>query len=297
VSDGWWQGEGEEKKVEGRRRHTHLVNELLGDGISPLQGEGALVDGLLDIADIVGDFVNVSVLLADGGNDVHDAVRVQGAVDILRQLVELLGKSLGPRLLVLEVLNHACHFLSPRLHLVDHLAALVAPLHLARLDAAQLVHEWPAVRLPLLRELHEALGAAAANCLQLADVLGCRGEHLERFTLDHYLLLEGLALVEQSGELAVELADFGRGVALLPLEGVEVTLRDLSGVAQILQLLLPLALLGFEPLPAYLRILGRQPGQRGVEGSSKTTTAANAAASLFSKSGCVREATPALSTR
>lgn len=42
--------------------------------------------------------------LTDGGCDVHDSVRVDGSVDVLRQLAHLLGQHLCTILLVLEIL-------------------------------------------------------------------------------------------------------------------------------------------------------------------------------------------------
>lgn len=54
-------------------------DELLGDGVCALQRGGVQVDGLLDVADVVGDLVDVLVLLYNLVRDVHNAVRVHGS--------------------------------------------------------------------------------------------------------------------------------------------------------------------------------------------------------------------------
>mmetsp|Transcript_22791 Transcript_22791/g.39358 ORF Transcript_22791/g.39358 Transcript_22791/m.39358 type:complete len:244 (+) Transcript_22791:69-800(+) len=153
-------------------------DQLLRDGVRALQRGRVEVDGLLDVADVVGDLIDVLVLLHNLTRDVHDAVCVHRSIDILVQLGGFFVEDLHTILFVLEVLYHSAHLRAVPLHLLHHQTSFLTPLVQNIFFLTECFDKRLAMRVPLLSEAQQPLAECCALLLHLGDVVACGRQQL-----------------------------------------------------------------------------------------------------------------------
>ena len=93
-----------------------LEHRLIRSREGSLQLGRASVDILARVADVAQDLVDLLPLLVDVADDVQDPVDVRRALDVARQLLQLLRQSLGGFLLGAQLCQHAFRLVA---HLLD----------------------------------------------------------------------------------------------------------------------------------------------------------------------------------
>mmetsp|Transcript_13226 Transcript_13226/g.49055 ORF Transcript_13226/g.49055 Transcript_13226/m.49055 type:complete len:242 (-) Transcript_13226:478-1203(-) len=134
-----------------------LEDLLVDQHLCPSEALTDGVDASLHLSDIGHNTLDLLLLLRNALDDVHDAIRVQGAVDVLRHGLVLVCEQLGTLFLVLELARHLLHLRLVSFHLVKHLPAAFPPPPPPVLELLNLIHEGRSVFLPLGLEISEAL--------------------------------------------------------------------------------------------------------------------------------------------
>eukprot|EP00968_Pinguiococcus_pyrenoidosus_P020034 scaffold2269_cov221-Pinguiococcus_pyrenoidosus.AAC.3 len=86
-----------------------LEDLLVDQHLCPSEALTDGVDASLHLSDIGHNTLDLLLLLRNALDDVHDAIRVQGAVDVLRHGLVLVCEQLGTLFLVLELARHLLH--------------------------------------------------------------------------------------------------------------------------------------------------------------------------------------------